>query len=150
MESNMGGITKLVRPELPSYDDDSYDSLDEEEEYYQQYYHNQDDGSGDEEDDETLQLTDIVRPLQAWDFYVTGKLVVGHDGWDSDADKSQQQQGDDEDDTNSLDEKALLREDGDVHNESSHAAAAQEDDHTGSPGRSSQSQPPMTPIKVVD
>jgi hypothetical protein len=131
-------VHAIARPEVPN-DDDSRDSLDEEEEYYQQYYDDHDDGSDDDEDDETLQLTDISRPLQAWDFYVAGK--VGEEWSDSDADKSQED--------NSEDEKAELGEEGEANNESSPA----DEDGTGdtgfpSPGRFPQNGPPVTPLKL--
>jgi hypothetical protein len=130
----------IARPEAPDGDDDSHDSLDDEEEYYQQYYDDQGDGSDDDEDDETLQLTDISRPLQAWDFYVAGKL--GEEWSDSEADNKSQ------DDT-SGDEKAELGDDAEANNESS---PANDDGNSGqgfpSPGRPSQNGPPVTPMKL--
>jgi hypothetical protein len=58
-------------------DDTSYDSVDEEEEYYRNYYGNpvgeMEDGDDEEEDDEMLILRDVARPLEAWDFHLTGK-----------------------------------------------------------------------------
>lgn len=55
-------------------DEDSYDSLDEEEEYYKQYYGEASgDVDEDEEEDDALIIMDIARPLEAWDFHVTGK-----------------------------------------------------------------------------
>jgi hypothetical protein len=62
-------------------DDDSYDSVDEEEDYYRNYYgdDNVNDGKDDEdEDDDTLILRDIARPLEAWDFHLTGKEGMYH------------------------------------------------------------------------
>jgi hypothetical protein len=80
-------------------DDDSYDSVDEEEDYYRNYYgdDNVNGGKDDEdEDDETLILRDIARPLEAWDFHLTGKEGMYHrpDASEDEADIS------DEDDDN--------------------------------------------------
>lgn len=67
------------KPEIPKgdgSDDESYDSIDEEEDYYQEQLgevHGKILGE-DEEDDEVLILRDLVRPLEAWKFHVTGKL----------------------------------------------------------------------------
>jgi hypothetical protein len=75
---------------LKSLDDDeeSYDSIDEEEEYYQERL-----GEvkvwlkGDEdEDDDTLLLKDLVRPLEAWDFHLTGKEALETQEPESDED----------------------------------------------------------------
>lgn len=62
-------------------DNDSYISLDEEEQHYQKYYRNNStdefvDDSSDDEEDRTLILSDISRPLRAWDFHLTGKIGV--------------------------------------------------------------------------
>lgn len=56
-------------------DDASYDSLDEEEDYYQEYYGESGFNVNDEEEDDNdmLILRDVARPLEAWDFHVTGK-----------------------------------------------------------------------------
>ncbi len=68
------------RPEDLSDDEASYDSIDEEEEYYGQYYNDDDDSSDDgdngEDEDETMILLDIKRPLEAWDYNMTGKLEI--------------------------------------------------------------------------
>ena len=57
-------------------DEEMYDSIDEEEEYYQEQLGDTVTGiTGDEEeDDDVLILRDLVRPLEAWNFHVTGKL----------------------------------------------------------------------------
>lgn len=67
-------------------DDESYDSIDEEEEYYQEKI-----GDvrvplkgDDEEEDDTLLLRDLVRPLEAWDFHLTGKEALEDHDSDSD------------------------------------------------------------------
>lgn len=56
-------------------DDASYDSVDEEEDYYRNYYGDKVGSLEDEEeeDDEMLILRDVARPLEAWDFHLTGK-----------------------------------------------------------------------------
>ena len=62
-------------------DDESYDSIDEEEEYYQEQLGEVDGRllieklprEGEEDDDTLLLLRDLVRPLEAWDFHLTGK-----------------------------------------------------------------------------
>lgn len=77
---------------LEEEEEEEYDSIDEEEEYYQEqavdvvrgrssinrYDTGEENDAADEEDDdeeedETLLLRDIVRPLEAWDFHLTGK-----------------------------------------------------------------------------
>jgi hypothetical protein len=62
--------------------DESYDSIDEEEEYYQKR-HDPDPletrgktNDDEDEDDDTLQLRDLVRPLEAWRFHLTGKEAL--------------------------------------------------------------------------
>lgn len=82
-------------------DDDgaSYDSIDEEEEYYQEYY-----GDGipdvddeEEEENDSLILRDIARPLEAWDFHMTGKQgMVRHAPEDQD-EEVEEWDGQDED-----------------------------------------------------
>jgi hypothetical protein len=76
------------RPTDLSDDEASYDSIDEEEEYYEKHYNddgddNEDDDDDDEEEeedadevdeDETMILSDIIRPLEAWDYNMSGKL----------------------------------------------------------------------------
>jgi hypothetical protein len=55
--------------------DPMYDSIDEEEEHYQEHYGDESlDVNDEEEDDDMLLLCDIARPLEAWDFRVTGKV----------------------------------------------------------------------------
>lgn len=93
--TNGGNHTTTV--ELPEEDDDeSYDSIDEEEEYYQEkggdiHMSQQNE---EEEDDDTLLLKDLVRPLEAWDFHVTGKEAL--EGYDNDA-TDEDVDGEDED-----------------------------------------------------
>jgi len=74
-ETENGGTT------LDDDDESSDDSLDEEEEYYQNYFIGEDDAEYEDEDDEeldtTLVLRDLERPLEAWDFKLTGKLGLG-------------------------------------------------------------------------
>jgi hypothetical protein len=64
------------RPSDLSDDEVSYDSIDEEEEYYEQYYSNDDNSSeeDDEDEDETMILRDLIRPLEAWDYHMNGKM----------------------------------------------------------------------------
>lgn len=74
-------------------DDESYDSIDEEEDYYLEKLgevHAPQKGE-EEEDDDALLLKDLVRPLEAWDFHITGKEALEDqdresDDEDSDAD----------------------------------------------------------------
>lgn len=73
---NKGGNSK---GDLEDDHDESYDSIDEEEDYYQQKLgdvenpHEEDD---EDEEDDTLLLRDLVRPLEAWDFHLTGKEAL--------------------------------------------------------------------------
>lgn len=77
--------------------EDEYDSIDEEEEYYQENVvvatrekirlqksgDNDDDEEDEDEDsdeeDDTLLLRDIVRPLEAWNFHLNGKVAIETD-----------------------------------------------------------------------
>mmetsp|Transcript_21941 Transcript_21941/g.54303 ORF Transcript_21941/g.54303 Transcript_21941/m.54303 type:complete len:414 (+) Transcript_21941:410-1651(+) len=77
--------------------EDEYDSIDEEEEYYQENvevatrekirlkksgdndYDEEDEDVEEDEDDETLLLRDIVRPLEAWNFHLNGKVAIETD-----------------------------------------------------------------------
>ena len=95
------------RPDDLSDDEASYDSIDEEEEYYEQYYNddddnddgdNSDDGYNGEDEDETMILTDIKRPLEAWDYNLTGKLEINGTNTHLDDDATNSE------DTNSEDE----------------------------------------------
>ncbi len=77
--------------------EDEYDSIDEEEEYYQENVdvatrertklkksgvnndeEEEEDEDSDDEDD-TLLLRDIVRPLEAWNFHLNGKIAIETD-----------------------------------------------------------------------
>ena len=62
-------------------DESSDDSLDDEEEYYENYYNGEGvEIHGDDDEDELdtmLLLRDLERPLEAWDFNLTGKLGLG-------------------------------------------------------------------------
>jgi hypothetical protein len=74
-------------------DEESYDSIDEEEEYYQERLGEvrgrlQGD---DEEDDDTLLLRDLVRPLEAWDFHLTGKEALETREPESDEDEGDEE-----------------------------------------------------------
>ena len=102
------------RPSDLSDDEASYDSIDEEEEYYEQYYGNNDDGDDndssddgdkDEDEDETMILRDILRPLEAWDYHMNGKLEI--DGTteqdDDDATSSEDTTSEDDEDNNADD-----------------------------------------------
>lgn len=77
-------------------DEDSYDSLDEEEEFYQNYYGDPGDSDESDEEDETLKLTDLTRPLEAWDFHIAGKLDVDDIQRESDYEESDDENEDDE------------------------------------------------------
>lgn len=89
-------------------DDGMYDSLDEEEEYYREYYcgrgqtddNDEEAEEDDDDDDDMLILRDLARPLEAWDFDVTGK--EGMDpyfrGEDSDRDDADDDVSDDDSD----------------------------------------------------
>ena len=77
--------------------EDEYDSIDEEEEYYQENVvvatrekikleksgvHNdeaEDEDEDSDEEDDTLLLRDIVRPLEAWNFHLNGKVAIETD-----------------------------------------------------------------------
>ena len=89
----LNGNKKSASLKKPDEDDDeeSYDSLDEEEEFYQKYYGDPGDSDDSDEEDETLRLADIERPLEAWDFHITGKL-----GLDSAEAESEDEESDDE------------------------------------------------------
>jgi hypothetical protein len=85
-------------------DDDSYDSIDEEEEYYQEQLgdvHGNLKKGEDEEDDDILLLRDLVRPLEAWDFNLTGK--TGLEVQEEDSDDGE---GDEEDEEDVAEKKA--------------------------------------------
>ncbi|KAG7357495.1 transcription initiation factor TFIID 23 subunit [Nitzschia inconspicua] len=83
---------------LADEEEEDYDSIDEEEEYYQELVGDDatgghglagDNGDEDDEEDEddTLILRDIVRPLEAWNFHLTGKEdLESHDEGDDDED----------------------------------------------------------------
>jgi hypothetical protein len=62
-------------------DESSEDSLDEEEEYYESFYNGEDEEVYEDDEDEELDtillLRDLERPLEAWDFKLTGKLGLG-------------------------------------------------------------------------
>jgi hypothetical protein len=79
-------VQKLAEEE----DEEEYDSIDEEEEYYQENAGDIEGGhsaAGDdeeEEEDDTLLLRDIVRPLEAWNFHLTGKEAFESDVEESD------------------------------------------------------------------
>mmetsp|Transcript_14646 Transcript_14646/g.25383 ORF Transcript_14646/g.25383 Transcript_14646/m.25383 type:complete len:184 (-) Transcript_14646:171-722(-) len=79
-------IQKLAEEE----EEEEYDSIDEEEEYYQENVHEVAGGrsaAGDEDEedeDDTLLLRDIVRPLEAWNFHLTGKEALETDDEESD------------------------------------------------------------------
>lgn len=67
---------------LEEDDDESYDSIDEEEEYYQEKLGDVPDFQkhGEEEDDDTLLLKDLVRPLEGWNFHISGKEALEDQG----------------------------------------------------------------------
>lgn len=65
--------------DLDDDDEESYDSIDEEEDYYQEKLGDVPRAplKGDEEEeDDTLRMKDLVRPLEAWDFHLTGKEAL--------------------------------------------------------------------------
>jgi hypothetical protein len=83
-EEPMSQVNGVTNDSINDDGDESYDSIDEEEEYYQKRHHpdpletrgkTNDDEDEDEEDD-TLQLRDLVRPLEAWRFHLTGKEAL--------------------------------------------------------------------------
>ncbi|KAL3936627.1 MAG: hypothetical protein SGARI_002474 [Bacillariaceae sp.] len=81
---------------LADEEEEEYDSIDEEEEYYQKTISVGDDDDGEldgaaaaagdvdqeeeEDKDDTLLLKDLVRPLEAWNFHLTGKIELETDG----------------------------------------------------------------------
>ena len=81
------GTTPASGANVPQNDDDeSYDSIDEEEDYYKEKLGDAPapQKGDDDEDDGTLLLKDLVRPLEAWDFHVTGKEALEDKDHDSD------------------------------------------------------------------
>lgn len=92
---------------LADEEEEDYDSMDEEEEYYQQHVADTTGGHGttgedadddDEEDeDDMLLLKDIVRPLEAWNFHLSGKEDLESEGDESD------EENDDGEDDDSVD-----------------------------------------------
>jgi hypothetical protein len=78
-------------------DDNSYDSIDEEEEYYEEQLGKI---SGnlkkdeDEDPEDMLILRDLVRPLEAWDFHVTGKTGLEVREPDSDDEEDNEEKED--------------------------------------------------------
>eukprot|EP00934_Nitzschia_sp_Nitz4_P002563 Nitzschia sp. Nitz4//scaffold17_size182527//13412//14443//NITZ4_001828-RA/size182527-processed-gene-0.2-mRNA-1//1//CDS//3329539262//2553//frame0 len=71
--------------DLAEESDESYDSIDEEEEYYQEKLGDVRLPKGeDDEEDDTLLLRDLVKPLEAWDFSLTGKEALEDEDSDSD------------------------------------------------------------------
>mmetsp|Transcript_71431 Transcript_71431/g.206825 ORF Transcript_71431/g.206825 Transcript_71431/m.206825 type:complete len:366 (-) Transcript_71431:161-1258(-) len=93
-----GSKTAIGKPPPDDDDDFSYDSIDEEEEYYQEKIADtvvQKKGE-EEDDDDTLLLKDLVRPLEAWDFHITGKEALEEQ--DSDSDSEEGDAAEDEED----------------------------------------------------
>lgn len=116
------GIDSLSDDEL------SYDSVDEEEKYYRRYYND----TGDDEneiqsdnevdDDETMILRDLARPLEAWDFDVSGKegmyrLIDNQEAADDEPS--------DDDDSESVDEMEVESLSGAGGDSNSHDAATE-------------------------
>jgi hypothetical protein len=101
-EANPTNGTKLDPSikKLAEEEEEDYDSIDEEEEYYQENVGDVAWGRGlggddDEEDeDDTLLLRDIVRPLEAWNFHLTGKEALESDGEESDEDEEDDEDAD--------------------------------------------------------
>lgn len=110
-ENGNKAIPTLKHPEKED-DEKSHDSIDDEEEFYQNYYYDDGESDDSDEDDETLKLVDITRPLQAWDFHITGKLGLESAQAQSDAEESDEDKDDDE---KSEDNRA---DDGDANKES--------------------------------
>lgn len=82
--------------------DESYDSIDEEEDYYQSKLGDSQeplDQDEEDEEDDTLLLKDLVRPLEAWDFHLTGKESL--ETYGSEGDDEEGLEDDDEKDENS-------------------------------------------------
>jgi Transcription initiation factor TFIID 23-30kDa subunit len=89
---------------LADEEEEEYDSIDEEEEYYQERTGDAtgggslagDDDADEEEDDEddTLILRDIVRPLEAWNFHLTGKEDLESEGEQSDEEEDESDEED--------------------------------------------------------
>lgn len=85
---NKAGANSINPTGRDDDDDESYDSVDDEEEFYRSYYDDNGDSDDSDEDDETLKLVDIARPLEAWDFHITGKLGLESTQADSDLEES--------------------------------------------------------------
>ena len=94
-------------------DENSYGSIDEEEQHYQDYYGDSTsdvDGSDvegeDDEEDDAVVLRDIARPLEAWNFHVTGKIGMGPNAFAQDVDEDEfDDDMEDEDVTNQADDQ---------------------------------------------
>ena len=89
--------------------DTEYDSIDEEEDYYQEHYGDTVapiKGGDDDDDDVVLILRDLVRPLEAWRFNVTGKL--GLEIRDSEADENLDGTGAEDDEEDGADAGAAV------------------------------------------
>lgn len=121
-ETKTNGNKKPAALARPDRDDDeeSFDSVDEEEMFYQNYYGDPGDSEESDEEDETIRLADLRRPLEAWDFHITGKLGLDSNEAESEDEKSED---DNEDDDDSEDNNA--EEEGDEINKD---AALEKDD----------------------
>jgi hypothetical protein len=127
-------------------DDDSYDSIDEEEEYYQEQLgdvHVNLKGE-DEEDDDMLQLRDLVRPLEAWDFHLTGKTGLEIQEEDSD-----DEEGDEEDEEDIVEKKAPNPEENGSHDDDAFGDGADADKSEGKPANEDSPKAPAKKRKLA-
>ncbi len=112
---------KLIQDVERAIDDDEVnDTIDEEIDYYEKYTKNEDDSNegddqgvedgvsdDDENDDDdedenklTLQLRDVIRPLEAWGICCSGKIGLSIQMMDQD-DEKKENEADEDDDSNS-------------------------------------------------
>lgn len=94
-ENSSKAISALKDPDEAD-EEESHDSVDDEEDFYQNYYYGAGESDDSDEDDETLKLVDITRPLEAWDFHLTGKLGLESTQAESEAEESEEDKDDDE------------------------------------------------------
>lgn len=120
--TKVNGNKKSAALARPDRDDDetSFDSVDEEEMFYQNYYGDPGESDESDEEDDTVRLIDLRRPLEAWDFHITGKL--GLDSAEAESDVEESDDDDKEDDEKSEADDA--EDDGDATNNGDTAASA--------------------------
>lgn len=147
--TKVNGNKKSAALARPDRDDDeaSFDSVDEEEMFYQNYYGDPGESDESDEEDDTLRLIDLRRPLEAWDFHITGKL--GLDSAEADSDVEESDDGGDDDDEKEDDENSEADgadDDGDANNSGDAAAGSAALDNDGA--KTGDETSPSSPQKV--